>query len=140
MKIANLEAKPTCGPAIASLRSLNAFSEGVEVDLEAGIIRNCAVMTIGPTIGHPFAIDGVTLQQTRDLINAIDGGAKSRFKHPGTTAQGTMVDDAGTVIGVLAPRTRIVGEHLRGDVYIGEYAANGLTQWQCSSVLPSSDF
>ena len=107
----------------SSIVAMGAFmAPAVQVDAQTGIISNCAVMTVGTTLGHGFSIDLVTLQQVRDLINAHPDGVKVRFKHPGTE-NGHLADDAGTVVGMLKPTTRIVGESLRGDVALGDYAA-----------------
>lgn len=118
-----LAVAPIAPPEVAELRSIDFGAAGIQVD-DDGTIRNCAVMTVGPTIGHPFAIDATTLLQARDIINAQPEGVKIRFKHPGKTPEGTVADDAGSVVGRLMPNTRIVGECLRGDVQIGDYAAN----------------
>lgn len=104
-----------------------AFSvSGLQVDEGAGIIRNCAVMTEGPTLGHGFSIDATTLTQAQALINSQPDGVKVRFSHPEKKrmpdGRETMADDIGTVVGRLLPTTRIEGNVLRGDIQLGAYA------------------
>ena len=102
------------------IAQLFASLNSVTVDEAAGTIRNCAVMTAGPTIGHPFAIDATTLSQTADLINAA-GGVKCRFKHPGQNGD-SIQDDAGMVVGKLLAPVRMENGQIRGDIEIGDYA------------------
>lgn len=103
----------------ASLRI--AFTPSVEVDNEAGIIRNASVMTIGPALGHGFDIDAVTIQQVATLINESSNGVKVRFKHPTPRDDGLMPDDLGTDVGYLK-NARIEGDSVRGDIHLAEYA------------------
>lgn len=108
-----------------------AFDSTLQVDEESGTIKNAAVMTVGPTIGYPFAIDATTLLQARDLINGQAGGVKVRFKHP-EIKNGRIADDMGTTVGRLSnarieggPAGSPAGPHvLRADVKIGDYAKN----------------
>ena len=105
--------------------------KSVEVDEKNSVIKNVAIMTIGPTIGHGFDIDGTTLDQLVSLAAAKgEDGTKSRFKHPEITqvkdAQGNIQqsvgDDTGTMIGRVK-NIRRDGNQARGDVYLGSYAA-----------------
>lgn len=106
----------------ASLRSAVAFaSDGVTVDEAAGVIRGAAVMVIGPAAGHGFSIDATTLQQVEALGNAAQGPIRVRFKHPMVDENGQPADDLGTVIGYV-DGLRVVGDTLRGDVHIEDYA------------------
>jgi hypothetical protein len=117
---AALEAK------VVSLRAAGAFAaDGVQVDAEKGIIRNCAVMTIGPARGHGFDIDKTSLEQLVSLISAEPDGVLMRFKHPTPEALGDgsyiEPDSLGTDVGRLK-NARIDGDSVRGDVYLGEWA------------------
>lgn len=118
LRRASLEAKT------AALRAMSAFTlDGVEVDEEAGVIRNCAVMTVGPARGWGWNIDATSLEQTKALIDAAgDKGIKVRFRHPEMPEEGQPIPDGlGTDVGYLR-NARIVGESLRGDVHLQDYA------------------
>lgn len=95
----------------------------VRVDDAAGVIRNAAVMTCGTAMGHGFAIDAETLQQVASLINGQPDGVRVRLKHPETDPQtGAPKDGTATMVGRLR-NARLVGQQVRGDVYLGDYAA-----------------
>ncbi|MGA2441214.1 MAG: hypothetical protein ABSH08_09650 [Tepidisphaeraceae bacterium] len=116
----------TAGPGrMAHLRSSAAFSDAsIEVDADAGIIRNAAVMTAGPAEGHGFEIDSITLQQSLALLKAKPDGAPMRFKHPDAEDDGEqiVIDDAlGTQVGRLK-NPRLAGSSVRGDIYLEDYA------------------
>jgi hypothetical protein len=116
------------GRQTSLLRGSIPFPMGeIEVDETNGVIRNAAVMTLGPTIGHDFDIDSVTLQQTCDLLNAKGpDGAPMRFKHPEISKVGdqfNLSDALGTVVGQLK-NPRIAGNSVRGDIFLGDYAKN----------------
>lgn len=113
---------PTKG-GTAHLRSSTAFipSDGVEVDEKTGVIKNAAVMRVGPAQGHGFSIDGTTLKQVESLGNAVSGGVKVRFQHPKEGENGVMADDLGHVIGYV-DNLKVNGETLRGDVHLEDYA------------------
>jgi hypothetical protein len=107
-----------------SLRSAaTAFSTaGLEVDEPNGVLKNVAVMSVGPAVGHGFVCDATTLQQCAALINADADGIVLRFVHPDENPDGTMEDMAGRVVGRLR-NARVDGNILRGDAYLGDYAA-----------------
>lgn len=107
---------------IATLRAVvPSFGGGLEVDEDAGVIRNAAVMTIGEASGHGFDIDATTLEQVAGLINAAGSdGVKVRFKHPQDNL-GNPTDDTGTLIGRLR-NARVVGDSVRGDLHLGRFA------------------
>jgi hypothetical protein len=112
-------------PAAGGARALLRQAVGsVDVDVVTGIIRNAAVMTIGPASGWPFEIDRVTLSQFEAAINT-SGGIPSRFKHQGMNPDGTpmenMPETLGTKVAMLR-NARIDGDVLRADVYVGTYA------------------
>jgi hypothetical protein len=97
---------------------------GLEVDVEKGIIKNAAVISIGEAEGHNFWVDATTLEQVASLINANKDGVKIRFKHPDMTPVDggvTIEDDIGTVVGRLK-NARVEGQSVRGDIYLGAYA------------------
>ncbi len=106
---------------IAALRASGLMLGGVTVNDVAGVIENAAVMTIGPTLGHGFDIDATSIQQVCDLINANPDGVLCRFKHPEVDSGGYQSDALGTVVGRIK-NARIVGDSVRGDVHLGDYA------------------
>lgn len=116
---------------VAGLRaSPPAFSDrSVEVDVDAGIIKNVALLTVGPTLGHGFDIDETTVDQLVSLSNQEADGVRCRFKHPEITqkpgADGeviqTVSDDTGSLVGRIK-NVRRDGQQARGDVHLGSYA------------------
>lgn len=125
----------TAAPHVLCLRAAS-FSDSVEVDLDKGIIRNVAVMTVGPWRGHRLAEgenegqlifgDAATIQSVCDLINQSEGGVKVRYKHPAIkedpiSGELVLEDDLGSDVGYLR-NARIVGDACRADVYLAEYA------------------
>lgn len=113
---------------IASLRTaISVNTSDVSVDEAEGVIRGASLMTIGATKGHPFHIDQQSLDQLLAILLAkAANGVPSRFKHPTTREEDgqNYLDDAlGTLVGTIK-NPRIVGETLRGDVYLGDYASH----------------
>ncbi len=95
----------------------------IDVDEKAGVLKNVAAMNVGEASGHGFTLDALSLEQTRDLINAAGpDGVKMRLGHPEPNADGSMPDDITEVIGAVK-NARIEGESLRVDVYLEDYAA-----------------
>jgi hypothetical protein len=78
-------------------------------------------MTIGEADGHGFSLDALSIAQTAELIGAA-GGVKVRFKHPGIPEAGEPLPDTlGTDVGYVR-NARVVGEAVRGDVHLADYA------------------
>ncbi|HSZ55452.1 MAG TPA: hypothetical protein VK797_07325 [Tepidisphaeraceae bacterium] len=115
----------------AALRAPTTYSDGgLQVDEQAGVLRNIALITAGPAKGHPFEIDQTTVEQLVDFINAAGAdGVKSRWKHPAVTTktdpEGNLIqevaDDTGSLIGVVK-NARVVGSQARGDLILGDYS------------------
>jgi hypothetical protein len=108
------------------------FSDSaVQVDAEAGVIRNVALITVGPAKGHGFELDQQSVDAIQKLAAAQPDGVKCRFRHPPITektdAQGnirqSVGDDTGSMVGRIK-NVRIEGNQARGDVFIGDYAEN----------------
>ncbi len=123
LKRASLEA------VVASLRASvsSSLTSTVVVDEAAGTILGANVMSIGPARGHGWSIDTKTLSQVASLINSQPDGVKIRFTHPEATVDedGRIIafaDDLGSVIGRLR-NARVEGDSVRGDIYLGDYAA-----------------
>lgn len=113
---ASLEAKR------AALRSPTSFPTDIQVDESAGIIRNCAVMTIGPARGHGFYIDATSLKQCADLINADPNGLPMHFTHARREDDGVHEPETlGCDVGHIR-NARVVGDSVRADVHLGEWA------------------
>ena len=61
------------------------------VDRESRTIVGAKAMQLGslvPGDGRPWKVDGTTLSQLRDLVNAKPGGVKMRFSHPNMSRDG----------------------------------------------------
>lgn len=72
-------------------RGLAAGKDAVERDggrYGAGLVRNFAVVTRGEALGHGMWLDQQFVQQTRVALQSLKKGAKSRFTHPGLSADG----------------------------------------------------
>lgn len=124
-------AAKTPRPRLACLRGPTTFSDKtVKVDKDAGVISNVSLMSIGATIGHPFTIDAVTIEQLVSLAGGQPDGVKCRFKHPPVTEKempnGDIMqevgDDTGTLVGRIK-NIRADGNQARGDIYLGGYSA-----------------
>jgi len=111
-------------PDSVSLSQPGAFSQGIQVDPEAGVIRNAAVLTIGPAIGHGFQVDATMLEQARASIASRSRGVKCRLGHPEVQGGplGPTTDAAEVMLGRV-DNPRIEGPALRGDVKLAAYSA-----------------
>jgi hypothetical protein len=121
-QLASLEAKESLRKYAALRAPVFADSE-VQVDKVAGVIKNASIITIGPAKGWGFEIDATTLEQVATLINAAPKGVPARFKHPSlaANADGMVPDSLGTDVGYVR-NARVVGNSVRGDVYLMDYA------------------
>jgi hypothetical protein len=110
---------------LVALRAPVVYSTAGDVDVDeaAGVIKNVALMTIGPARGHGFEIDATTLEQLAEKINSDPSGmgVKCRVTHPDIDADGQMADDLMQLVGRVR-NARIVGNAVRGDVYLGDFA------------------
>ncbi len=103
--------------------SLYALTGGVRADELTGTIHDVAVLTLGNAQGHPFIIDATTLQQALVLMQSAPDGVKVRVRHPTPAEMAAGVDNDPTrMIGRLT-NPRIVGDSLRADLRLGDYAA-----------------
>jgi hypothetical protein len=87
------------------------------IDRESRVINGFAAITRGEALGHDMWIDGAMLAQVAELGNATKGGLKSRFTHPGLSA-----DALGTYLG-RAKNFRVEGDVVRADLHLAESAA-----------------
>lgn len=111
-------------PALSDMTALSQIVQPIdtqlEVDAQAGVIRNISVITAGVACGHnapPFLIDEVTLQQVADAINAAGNGIKSRTIHAEVYGEDGLKALAGKV-----RNARVVGNQVRADFHLGSYA------------------
>lgn len=81
------------------------------------VIHGVSVIQAGPALGHGSYIDTTTLEQVTKMGNFLPMGVKSRFTHPGLSADG-LGRFLGRVKGFY-----IDGERVRGDLYLSEVAA-----------------
>jgi len=111
----------------------------IEVDREAGVIRNVAVITAGTTKTSangkgPVGVDGVTLQQVAGAINASETGIKSRLTHPEVSG----LDDINLRVGYIR-NARIVGMSVRGDMHFHDPSStNAITLMDIAENDPAS--
>lgn len=101
-----------------TLRARTMLGPAIEVDRDAGVIRNVAVITAGVTKisgngAQPFDVDATTLQQVADAINSNEIGIKSRMTHPEVAGLG---DDINLRVGYVR-NARVDGEAVRADVH-----------------------
>lgn len=99
--------------------------QGVSVDRDSGLIKNVAIISQGPAMGHGFDVDETMTRQVRDF--AKKQKTKSHFTH--SHAQGGFfvpaTDGLGTQIGHLVPGSvRIENGTVRGDIQLSKASAN----------------
>lgn len=104
------------------LRSAAAFrSSKLEVDREAGVLRNVSIISKGPALGHNFNVDDTMLRQVAAMINAKSKGVKSRLAHPGVPDCGGS-DGIETLLGRVK-NARVEGDQVLGDAHLCKFAA-----------------
>ena len=103
-------------PTPARLR-FNAYAPPARVDLEQHVIFGVSAMQAVEALGHRLMVDAKTLEQFVTLGNAAAHGLKSRFTHPGLSADGL-----GKHLGRMR-NFRIEGDKAVGDLYLSETAA-----------------
>lgn len=95
----------------------NVYDSVAAVDREQHVIYGVSAMQAVEALGHRLIVDHTTLQQFVDLGNAAKRGLKSRFTHPGLSADGL-----GKHLGRMR-NFRVVGDKAVGDLYLSESAA-----------------
>lgn len=85
-----------------------------KVDREARLIQDVSVITMGEALGHDLWIDETFLDQVVKTGNKLKIGAKSRFTHPGLSADGM-----GTQIGRVK-HFIVDGTQVRADWHLYE--------------------
>lgn len=91
---------------------LRASLGAAQVDRDAGIIRDVAVISLGPAKGHGFEVDAVMLQQVYESIVSHGGRLPIRYTHPGDG-----VDPLPGIAGELQ-NVRLTSTAVRGDVHL----------------------
>ena len=110
-----LSARP---PVRAAARHrFNVYGAPVGVDREAHVLYGVSAMQAVEALGHRLMIDRVTLRQFAERANATRNGLKSRFTHPGLSADGL-----GKHLGRMRD-FRVEGDKVLGDLYLSETAA-----------------
>lgn len=107
-----------------SLRSGVGDTTALDVDREAGVIRNVPVITAGTTKppgsgGPPFDVDATTLKQVADAINASSKGIASRLTH----AELEGIDSIRAIVGKWR-NARIEGGRVLADFHLLSFAAH----------------
>jgi hypothetical protein len=99
--ISMLAAAAVLGTKTAALRT--AMTKAVTVDEAAGIIKNAAIMSIGPANGVGFnaSLDATSLAQLCELINGEPDGVKVHFQHPEFDENGQPSEQLGDMVGRL---------------------------------------
>ena len=95
----------------------NAYAAPARVDREKHVIFGVSALQAVEALGHRLMVDQVALQQFVDLGNAAKNGLKSRFTHPGLSADGL-----GKHLGRIR-NFRVDGDKALGDLYLSETAA-----------------
>ena len=95
----------------------NAYAPPARVDREQHVISGVSAMQAVEALGHRLMVDAKTLEQFVTLANATAHGLKSRFTHPGLSADGL-----GKHLGRIR-NFRVEGDKALGDLYLSETAA-----------------
>ncbi len=94
-----------------------AYAAPARVDRENHVIFGVSAMQAVEALGHKLMVDAKTLEQFVALGNAAAHGLKSRFTHPGLSADGL-----GKHLGRIR-NFRVEGDKAIGDLYLSETAA-----------------
>jgi hypothetical protein len=116
-KIINLEAEKNAEIVVLKAKK---GQPGIEVDAEAGIIRNVSFITAGPAVGHGFDVDSVMLKQVEKGVNGKKKGVMVRLTHP--EASFFSYTDPATVLVGRAKNAVLKSDQVRGDVHFADYA------------------
>lgn len=98
------------------------------IDAQAGIIRNVAVLTAGPALGHGMMVDGVTLEQVKTCAEQYVGGLKVKMNHSGGVG-----DIVGSLLGF-----RIAGNKLVADMYLLDNAPSRAYVIEIAGKIPDA--
>jgi hypothetical protein len=95
-------------------------AQGVEIDQDAGIIKNVSVIQAGPSSGHQFEVDSTMLSQVADKINLNEKGVVSRLSHPGMTEFGSR-DPVELILGRVR-NAKVEKDKVRADLHLGGFS------------------
>ncbi|MBI9016884.1 MAG: hypothetical protein JEZ07_06440 [Phycisphaerae bacterium] len=90
----------------------------LEIDREAGVIRNASLITKGDALGHGFVIDDIMLKQV--VSKTSSKGIKCRLTHPDGGWFGGK-DGVEVLLGTVK-NPRVDGDQVRCDIHFGKYA------------------
>ena len=96
---------------------LNTYAAPGRVDQVNHIIHGVSTAQAVEAIGHGFLLDHTSLNQIADLGNAAKNGIKSRFTHPGLSADGL-----GKLLGRVK-NFRVLNNQALGDLHLSPVAA-----------------
>ncbi len=102
---------------MSELMRFNVYGMAGVIDRDNHVLYGVSAMQAVEALGHRLMIDQVTLSQFADLGNAARNGLKSRFTHPGLSADGL-----GKHLGRMR-NFRVVGDKVIGDLHMSESAA-----------------
>ncbi len=105
------------GHASRGRMRFNIYGGAAAVDRVAHVIRGASAMQAVEALGHHLIVDRTSLQQFADIANAKPGGLKSRFTHPGLSADGL-----GKLLGRMRD-FRVTGDRVIGDLHLSDSAA-----------------
>lgn len=94
------------------------FAAPGRVDRQQHVIRGVSLIQAVEALGHGMMVDDVTLGQVVALGNGRSGGLKSRFTHPGLSADG-LGKFLGRVHGLF-----VQGDKVLGNLHLSESSAN----------------
>lgn len=95
----------------------NIYGGAAAVDRSAHVIYGVSALQAVEALGHRMLIDRTTLEQFVDISNGKPKGLKSRFTHPGLSADGM-----GKFLGRMRD-FRIDGDKAIGDLHLSDTAA-----------------
>jgi hypothetical protein len=104
------------------------FREFASIDESAGIIRDVAVITTGPALGHGIDVDATTLAQVKACAETYRNGLKVKMTHDG---------DAGDIVGYLT-NFRIVGDRLLADLNLLKSSPQRAYILELASTIPDT--
>lgn len=115
--------KLNTAPNRSRLQSLAAATVPVRTEADqgkfgAGLLSDVSAITRGEALGHGFWIDAVFLGQVAEQMTAAANGVKSRFTHPGLSADG-LSKGLGLAIG-----GKVSGDQVLTDLHFYESAHN----------------
>lgn len=114
-------------PVIARKFSLR-FREFASIDEAAGIVRDVAVITVGPALGHGLHVDATTLEQVKACAEQYQNGIKVKMNHDG---------GAGDIVGFLT-NFRVTGDRLLADLNLLKSSSRRAYILEIAATIPDT--